>query len=239
VLRKQNQPLQRLLSHETLTAVAQDLRYPSIEAMYAGVGEGHISADHVVKQLVATLGGEEGATEDLAEATTPRRVREQTAADPGVTVVGADDVWVKLAKCCTPVPGDPILGFVTTGTGVSVHRTDCTNAESLKRYPERIIEVAWAPTESSVFLVHFQVEALDRPGLLSDITRALTEQHVNILAASVHTSRDRVAMSRFTFEMADPSHLASVIRAVRRVSGVLDAYRITGTQGEPKRHRTA
>jgi guanosine-3',5'-bis(diphosphate) 3'-pyrophosphohydrolase len=239
VLRKQNQPLQRLLSHETLTAVAQDLRYPSIEAMYAGVGEGHISADHVVKQLVATLGGEEGATEDLAEATTPRRVREQTAADPGVTVVGADDVWVKLAKCCTPVPGDPILGFVTTGNGVSVHRTDCTNAESLKRYPERIIEVAWAPTESSVFLVHFQVEALDRPGLLSDITRALTEQHVNILAASVHTSRDRVAMSRFTFEMADPSHLASVIRAVRRVSGVLDAYRITGTQGEPKRHRTA
>jgi len=241
VLRKQNQPLQRLLSHETLTAVAQDLRYPSIEAMYAGVGEGHISADHVVKQLVATLGGEEGATEDLAEATTPRRVREQTAADPGVTVVGADDVWVKLAKCCTPVPGDPIMGFVTTGNGVSVHRTDCTNAESLKRYPERIIEVVWSPTESSVFLVHFQVEALDRPGLLSDITRALTEQHVNILAASVQTSRDRVAMSRFTFEMADPSHLASVIRAVRRVSGVLDAYRVTGTaaKDESKRHRTA
>src|SRR5690606_41258126 len=127
------------------------------------------------------------------------------------------------------------------GHGVSLLRTDCIDAESLKRYPEHIIVVVWTPSESSVLLVHFPVEALAQPGLLSDITRALTEQHVNILAASVQTSRDRVAMSRFTFEMADPSHLASVIRAVRRVSGVLDAYRVTGTaaKDESKRHRTA
>ncbi|MDQ3383143.1 MAG: bifunctional (p)ppGpp synthetase/guanosine-3',5'-bis(diphosphate) 3'-pyrophosphohydrolase [Actinomycetota bacterium] len=239
VLRKQNLPLQRLMSHETLTAVAGDLRYTSIDGLYAAVGEGHVSAAHTVKQLVATMGGEDGAAEDLAEATTPRRAKRHTL-DPGVTVVGADDVWVKLAKCCTPVPGDPIMGFVTTGHGVSVHRTDCTNAESLQRYPERIIKVAWSPTEGSVFLVQLQVEALDRPGLLTDVTRALSEQHVNILSASVQTSRDRVALSRFSFEMADPSHLESVVRAVRRVSAVLDAYRITGTsQTDPhRRHRS-
>ncbi len=234
-MRKQNLPLQRLMTHETLVAVASDLRHNSIDALYAAVGEGHVSPEHVVKQLVATVGGEDAATEDLAEATTPRRARQQQTVDPGVTVVGADDVWVKLAKCCTPVPGDPIMGFVTTGNGVSVHRTDCNNVEGLQRYPERIIPVAWAPTESSVFLVQLQVEALDRPGLLSDVTRALTEHHVNILSASVQTSRDRVALSRFTFEMADPSHLESVIRGVRRVNAVLDAYRITETSSDPER----
>src|SRR5699024_7207084 len=137
VLRKQNQPIQRLMSHETLNAVAGDLRYQNVDGLYAAVGEGHVSAPHVVKQLVATLGGEDGATEDLAEATVPSRGRARSL-DSGVTVVGTDDVWVKLAKCCTPVPGDPIMGFVTTGKGVSVHRTDCTNAESLRQHPERI-----------------------------------------------------------------------------------------------------
>ncbi len=144
VLRKQNQPLQRLMSHDSLTAVAGALRYTNIDALFAAVGEGHVSADHVVKQLVATLGGEDGATEDLAEATMPRRGRVR-ATDPGVSVVGADDVLVKIARCCTPVPGDDILGFVTHGKGVSVHRTDCTNVETLQRHPERLIKVAWSP----------------------------------------------------------------------------------------------
>ncbi|WP_131104766.1 RelA/SpoT family protein [Ornithinimicrobium sufpigmenti] len=239
VLRKQNAPLQRLMSHDTLTAVAQDLNYKDIEGLYAAVGEGHVSSQHVVNQLVATLGGEDGAEEDLAEAVRPQRGR-LPQADPGVTVVGADDVWVKLARCCTPVPGDPILGFVTHGKGVSVHRTDCTNAEQLQtQSPERILAVAWAPTASSLFLVNMQVEALDRPGLLSDVTRVLSEQHVNILSASVQTSRDRVALSKFTFEMADPSHLESVIRAVRRIPAVLDAYRVTGTTStDPHRRRS-
>jgi GTP pyrophosphokinase len=126
------------------------------------------------------------------------------------------------------VPGDPIIGFVTTGSGVSVHRADCTNAESLKAQPDRLIDVAWSPSAASVFLVALQVEALDRNRLLSDITRVLSEQHVNILSASVQTSRDRVAISKFTFEMGDPSHLDHVIKAVRRIDGVFDVYRITG-----------
>ncbi|MEP7332189.1 MAG: bifunctional (p)ppGpp synthetase/guanosine-3',5'-bis(diphosphate) 3'-pyrophosphohydrolase [Terracoccus sp.] len=228
-LRKQNMPLQRLMSHESMTAVATDLRYHDIEALYAAVGEGHVSAQHVVGKVVASMGGVDGATEDLAEATVPNRGRARRHdGDPGVVVVGAADVWVKLAKCCTPVPGDPILGFVTRGSGVSVHRVDCTNADQLTANPDRLIEVEWAPSSASVFLVQLQVEALDRNRLLSDVTRVLSDQHVNILSASVQTSRARVAISRFTFEMGDPAHLDHVIKAVRRIDGVFDVYRVNG-----------
>ena len=134
---------------------------------------------------------------------------------------------VKLAKCCTPVPGDDILGFVTRGAGVSVHRKDCTNAADLLGQPERLIEVDWAPTSTSTFLVQIMVEALDRARLLSDITLVLSDQHVNILSASLNTSRDRIAKSKFTFEMGDPKHLGAVLKAVRSVDGVFDAYRVT------------
>jgi len=232
-MRKEGLPLQRLMSHESLTALASELRYQDIDALYAAVGEGHVSAQHVVGRLVASLGGEEGASEDLAEATTPTRSMRRRTGDPGVVVVGTADVWVKLARCCTPVPGDPIMGFITRGNGVSVHRTDCTNAESLRAQPDRMIEVEWAPSAASVFLVQLQVEALDRNRLLSDVTRVLSDQHVNILSASVQTSRDRVAISRFTFEMGDPGHLDHVMKAVRRIDGVFDVYRITGTKHSP------
>jgi GTP pyrophosphokinase len=142
-------------------------------------------------------------------------------------VKGAPDVWVKLARCCTPVPPDAILGFVTKGGGVSVHRTDCTNAAELERQPERLLDVEWAPNARSTFLVNIQVEAIDRARLLSDITMVLSDAHVNILSATLSTTRDRVAKSRFTFEMAEAKHLDNVLRAVRGVPGVFDAYRVT------------
>jgi GTP diphosphokinase / guanosine-3',5'-bis(diphosphate) 3'-diphosphatase len=238
-LRKQNLPLQRLMSHESMTAVATDLRYQDIEALYAAVGEGHVSAQHVVSKVVTSMGGVDGATEDLAEATVPTRTAtRRRSGDPGVVVVGTADVWVKLAKCCTPVPGDPIIGFVTRGNGVSVHRVDCTNADQLTANPERLIDVEWAPSSASVFLVQLQVEALDRNRLLSDVTRVLSDQHVNILSASVQTSRDRVAISRFTFEMGDPAHLDHVIKAVRRIDGVFDVYRVSGSKSTDAVMRT-
>ncbi len=227
-MRKQHLPIQRLMSHESLVALASEMRYPDVTALYAAVGEGHVSAASVVQRLVQSLGGEDGAEEDLAEATTPTRARRPRIGDPGVEVRGVEDVWVKLARCCTPVPGDPIIGFVTRGSGVSVHRADCGNVAELRAEPDRIVEVEWAPSAGSVFLVQIQVEALDRNRLLSDVTRVLSDNHVNILAANVSTSRDRVAISRFTFEMADPGHLDHVIAAVRRVEGVFDAYRVTG-----------
>ncbi|CCB77999.1 GTP pyrophosphokinase (RelA/SpoT) [Streptantibioticus cattleyicolor NRRL 8057 = DSM 46488] len=228
-MRKQNLPIQRVLTGDSLVTLAHEMRYPDISALYAAIGEGHITAQSVVHKLVEALGGEEGATEDIAEVTTPSRGRSKRRAnaDPGVIVKGERDVWVKLSRCCTPVPGDPVIGFVTRGNGVSVHRADCVNVDSLAQQPERIIEVEWAPTQSSVFLVAIQVEALDRSRLLSDVTRVLSDQHVNILSAAVQTSRDRVATSRFTFEMGDPKHLGHVLKAVRGVEGVYDVYRVT------------
>jgi GTP diphosphokinase / guanosine-3',5'-bis(diphosphate) 3'-diphosphatase len=232
-MRKQNLPIQRLLSHEALVAVASEMRHADVSALYAAIGEGQVSAANVVQKLVQSLGGETGAEEDIAEAARPgptaRRVR---TGDPGGEVKGVDDIWVKLAKCCTPVPGDDIVGFVTRGAGVSVHRSDCINVEQLRRQPERMVDVAWTHASSSLFLVQIQVEALDRSRLLSDVTRVLSDHHVNILSASVSTSRNRVAMSRFVFEMAEPSHLASVLAAVRKVEGVFDVYRITGARAE-------
>lgn len=227
-MRKRSLPVARLSSVQSLTGVAEELRLQGIDGLYAAIGEGHVSAQHVVARLVAAQGGEE-SSDDLAEVTMPRPIsnRRRRAGDPGVVVKGTSDVWVKLARCCTPVPGDDILGFVTRGAGVSVHRRDCTNASSLLSQDDKIIEVEWAPTANSVFLVQLQVEALDRSALLSDVTRVLSESGVNILSASVQTSRDRVAVLKFTFEMGDPSHLDHVIKAVRNVGGVFDAYRIT------------
>ncbi|UGY90397.1 RelA/SpoT family protein [Streptomyces gobiensis] len=231
-MRKQNLPIQRILTGDSLVTLAHEMRYPDISSLYAAIGEGHVSAQNVVQKLVQALGGEDAANEDIAETAPPiqRRAKRRSSADPGVIVKGVDDVWVKLARCCTPVPGDPIIGFVTRGSGVSVHRADCVNVDSLSREPERILEVEWAPTQSSVFLVAIQVEALDRSRLLSDVTRVLSDQHVNILSAAVQTSRDRVATSRFTFEMGDPKHLGHVLKAVRGVEGVYDVYRVTSAR---------
>jgi GTP pyrophosphokinase len=228
-VRRGGLPLQRLMNAESMAALARELRYTDVSALYTAVGEGHVSARHVVQRLVAQLGGDEEASDELAERSTPATmpVRQRTNDDVGVAVPGAPGVLTKLAKCCTPVPGDNIMGFVTRGGGVSVHRTDCTNAASLQQQSERIIDVQWAPSPSSVFLVAIQVEALDRHRLLSDVTRVLADEKVNILSASVTTSNDRVAISRFTFEMGDPKHLGHVLNVVRNVEGVYDVYRVT------------
>ncbi|WP_425513649.1 RelA/SpoT family protein [Arthrobacter yangruifuii] len=229
-MRKQNLPLQRLMTHDALVAVAEELHHQDISALYAAVGDGHTSAQNVIEHLVTLMGGHQGAEEDIAETPVVTAARRPKFSDSGVTVRGAGDVWVKLARCCTPVPPDPIIGFVTRGSGVSVHRSDCRNVQELRATPDRIVPVEWAPTQSSVFLVEIQVEALDRKSLLSDVTRVLSENHVNILSASVNTSSDRVAMSKFVFEMGDPKYLSHILSAVRKIDGVFDVYRTTGSQ---------
>jgi GTP pyrophosphokinase len=231
LMRKEGQSLKRVLSHESLTQVALHFRLADVSALYAAVGENNLSAQAVVRRVIELHGGEAGAQEDLAEAvsiTAPRsRSKVSAPGESGVLVRGAPDVWVKLARCCTPVPPDAILGFVTKGGGVSVHRRDCTNAAELERQPERLLDVEWDTTAHSTFLVNIQVEAIDRARLLSDITMVLSDAHVNILSATLSTTRDRVAKSRFSFEMADAAHLDGVLRAVRAVPGVFDAYRVT------------
>jgi GTP pyrophosphokinase len=224
-MRKQNLPLQKLMSQDTFNEVAMQMHYEDISSLYAAVGEGHISTQSVLEKVLATLTTETD-TEDEPTFIPKSRPRQLRNSDSGVLVRGAPDILVKLAKCCTPVPGDDIVGFVTRGTGVSVHRTDCNNVKSLLEEPERIIEVEWAPSSKSVFLVQIQVEALDRSGLLSDVTRVLSENHVNILSATVSTSSERLAISRFVFEMGDTTHLDRVLNAVRRIDAVYDVYRV-------------
>jgi guanosine-3',5'-bis(diphosphate) 3'-pyrophosphohydrolase len=228
-MRKRGLPLQRLLTTDALLTIARDLHLADVSALYAAVGENQFSAQTIVQRLVAGYGGEEGAVEDIAEThvpTRPPRTR-TTGQDPGVAVTGVSDVWIKLAKCCTPMPGDTVFGFVTRTGGVSVHRDDCTNAEELRKQSDRIVEVTWKPTSASTFLAAIQVEALDRHKLLADVTQALSDERVNILSATVATTRDRIAISRFTFEMADPKHLGHLLAAVKKVDGVYDAYRVT------------
>jgi len=233
-LRKEGLPLHRIFNKKVLDQVAKDLQLGDVDALYAAVGENNVGAQNVVERVLELAGGRAGAEEDLAEATVlptdshPRR-RSRLSADAGVLVEGLDaGAMVKLARCCTPVPGDAIVGFVTRTSGVSVHRADCINLVDLREtQPERLVDVRWAPTGASTFLVAVQVEALDRPGLLSDITRIISDQHVNILSASLVTGRDRVAKTRFTFEMGDAKHLGHVLSAVRSVEGVFDAYRLT------------
>jgi guanosine-3',5'-bis(diphosphate) 3'-pyrophosphohydrolase len=227
-LRKGGLPLQRLLTLEHLTAVAGFFKLSDVSALYAAVGEGTVGPQAVVNRLIIVEGGDEIVADETSEdrVVTGRRRRSSGAGDSGIRVIGASDLLVKLAKCCTPVPGDDILGFVTRGAGVSVHRVDCSNAENLRSEPERLIPVEWAPNAKSSFLVAIQIEALDRNRLLSDITRALSDQHVNILSAALNTSKDRICRAKFTFETADPTHLDHVLRAVRGVPAVYEAYRI-------------
>ncbi len=226
--RRAGLPVQRMISHDSLAAVAHELGLKDIAALYAAVGENHLVASSVVAKVVAQQGGVEEAGEEVAERTPVRhRGMQRPHPDAGVLVQGLSDLPVKLARCCTPVPGDTILGYITKGGSVSVHRTDCTNAEFLGNEPERLIPVAWDPHAASVFLVAIQVEALDRHRLLSDITKTLADEKVNILSATLSMTKDRVAVSKFAFEMADPKHLDHLVRAVRGVEGVYDVYRVT------------
>ncbi|MDQ1248055.1 MAG: diphosphokinase / guanosine-3,5-bis(diphosphate) 3-diphosphatase [Actinomycetota bacterium] len=228
-LRRGGMGVARTVDGPELAAIAADMHFPDIAGLFRAVGDHHVSVDTVIERLIASRGGIDAARDDVAEAVNPMSLGRRSAAtsngNVGVIVDGTDDVWVKLAKCCTPVPGDDIVGFVTRGHGVSVHRSDCTNIPQLESQPQRFVAVRWAPTANTAFLVNISVEALDRAGLLSDVTRVLSDQHVNILSATVSTTRDRIAASRFTFEMADPQHLGAVINAVRNVEGVFDAYR--------------
>lgn len=226
-MRKQNLPLQKLLGQDVVAEVAAQMRYEGVEALYAAVGEGHVSTQSVLEKIVAAMQGEAEADEAEVPFVPSGRARRLRPSGSGVLVRGAPDILVKLAKCCTPVPGDRIVGFVTRGTGVSVHQADCVNVKSLLDEPDRMIDVEWAPNSSSVFLVQIQVEALDRSGLLSDVTRVLSEHHVNILSATVSTSSDRLALSRFVFEMGDTVHLDRLLNAVRRIEAVYDVYRVS------------
>ncbi len=234
VLRREGLPVQKLQGADTLGKLAASMGYTDLEALYASVGEGHISAKSVVQRVIRELGPE--STEiQLPTTVNPSRRMSRKRRTPGVYVEGLDDVMIRFSRCCSPVPGDEIIGFVTRGRGVSVHRTSCSNAAALAASSEeRLIEVEWdRDTSNSVFVAQIEIRALDRSRLLADVARVLSEHHLNILASSSQAGVDRISRMRFVFELADPSHLDSVLSALRQLDSVYDAYRVVeGGGGE-------
>jgi len=228
-LRKTGMPLQRLLTVEHLTAVADSFKLADINALYAAIGEGGVGSQGVVQRLIATEGGIEGAMDENLEdrpILTTRLSRRQHT-DVGIVVEGDSSMWVKLARCCTPLPGDDILGFITRENGVSVHRTNCTNAKALLAQTERIVNVEWAPTAASGYEVSVQLEGLDQTGMLADVSKVLADLKVNITRADVSTTKkDRLVRMRLTFEAADPKHLQHVLASIRKVPGVYEVNRV-------------
>ncbi|MFU0468964.1 RelA/SpoT family protein [Gardnerella vaginalis] len=238
-MRKRNLPISTLMTPQALIGVADELNIaPNVESVYAAIGEGQVSTQNVISRLVKDAGADEVDEEVEQEALPlrrPERARKTNGA-LGVSVKGVGDVWVKLARCCMPVPGDNIVGFITRNQGVSVHRTDCQNMIGLqKTQSERVIPVQWT-SDKGLFMVKVQVEALDRQHLLSDVTKVLSDHGVNIISGSIATGDDRVATSQFAFEMADPQHLNTLLAAIRKIEGVFDVYRITGAKdsAEPR-----
>ncbi|HZT64874.1 MAG TPA: bifunctional (p)ppGpp synthetase/guanosine-3',5'-bis(diphosphate) 3'-pyrophosphohydrolase [Acidimicrobiales bacterium] len=229
-MRKEGLPVQKLAASSALAKLAETMHYSDLDALYAAVGEGHVSARSVVQRLSRELRGGDHDEQLPTTALQPRRLGHRQSA--GVYVEGLDDVMIRLSRCCTPVPGDEIIGFVTQGRGVSVHRTDCANASSLSvSRGERVIEVEWDADRAGVFVVGIEVVALDRSRLLADVTRILAEQHINILSSASQTGADRVSRMKFEFELADPAHLDSLLGALKRIDGVYEAYRVLPGKG--------
>jgi GTP pyrophosphokinase len=222
----------RRATPEVLATVAGQLHLADAEALFLAIAQGHVAAKavahRVAKELVGTLPEQ--------PVVTPRPSRRMRAAGPvGVHVEGLDDVMTRLARCCLPVPGDAIVGFVTRGRGVSVHRTDCANAVALADDDSvPAVEVTWDGRRGT-YLVEVEVKALDRSGLLADVTRAIAEHRVNITGARTTTGGDQVARLRFDIELGEPDHLAVVLGAVRSVESVYDAYRVLPEAGRGRR----
>jgi GTP pyrophosphokinase len=223
-MRRQNVPFKRLATEEALRQLADEMKFPNLDSLYVAVGEGHVSPQSIVARLTRTVQGT--TQEDVTDVPLARPVSIEHDVTSGVVVPGSADVWARLARCCTPVPGDEILGFITRGQGVSVHRTDCPNAKALTSQPERLIDVSWRAGKPTSFVVAIQVEALDRTRLLSDVATALSDHHVNILSATSAVGRDRTTILRFTFELADIAHLAETLGAVKKIENVYDAFRV-------------
>ena len=222
-LRRAGLPVQKIMGSQLLAEIAEEMHYLDLDTFYAAIGEHHVTGKHVAQRVRQRL---VGGTEQLpVTARRPSRSSARRRA-AGVHAEGLDDMIVRLSRCCTPVPGDEIIGFITRGRGVSVHRSDCANASGLASQTERLVEVEWDHDASGAYVVSVDVEALDRSRLLRDVANTLAEHHVNILSCQSQTTADRVARFRFDFELADPGHLDSLLAALKRVDSVYDAVRV-------------
>ena len=225
LLRREGLGLGAAKRDELLAEVADSLGFRDLETMYVAIGDGNTQAHTVVNRLVRLVRPEEERDDDEDEVH-PSAMPVRRVPAGGIAVEGMDDMLVRVAQCCTPLPGDSIVGYVTVGRGVSIHRADCTNVGALVDRSERMIEVGWTAEHAGTFRAAVQAEALDRPRLLRDVTSALSDLGANIVASSTVTNRDRVAILRFEIELSDAATLDRAIEEMRGVDGVYDAYRL-------------
>lgn len=234
ILRKQGMGLGSQGMNKALDAVAEEMNYQTSDDLLASIGAGKTSPKQVVTKLIKYLSKGTGAAKEIEEPVTtllpttpmtPPRAKRRRA-QSGVRVKGIDDLLVRLARCCNPVPGDDIVGFVTRGRGVSVHRRDCPNARELLAQAERIIDVEWDIGQASTYQVEIVIEALDRTRLLQDVSVALADAGVNVLSAAVSTDRQGIATMRFLFELGNMDQLNKVLSTVQAVDGVFEARRM-------------
>ena len=234
-LRREGLPVQKIQQGKVLVEVAKAMNYADLDALKAAIGSNHVSAKSVAERVRRQLQDVDPSREEQLSITVrERRPRRRPGADSsGVHVEGLDDVMVRLSRCCTPVPGDEIMGFVTRGRGVSVHRTDCANAVSLAAgQAGRLIDVEWDQDSTGTFVASIEVKALDRSRLLRDVSAALADHHVNIIACNTVTGSDRISKMRFDFELGDASHLESVLSSIKRIDSIYDAYRVLPGKGK-------
>jgi GTP pyrophosphokinase len=229
-LRKEGLPVQKLANSAVLLGVAEAMNYADLDALHAAIGENHVSAQAIAQRVARELRGGEHEVQLPSTARLPRRVNQRQGV--GVHVEGLDDLMVRLSRCCTPVPGDEIIGFVTRGRGVSVHRSDCANAATLSAGEVgRMIEVEWDRGSPGSFVAAVELKALDRTRLGVDVWKVISDNHLNILRSDSITGADRISRMRFEFELADPTHLESLINALKRIDSVYDAYRVLPNRG--------
>ncbi len=226
-LRKERLGLPAAARDGFLGQVAEQAGHKDVESLLVGVGEGTLAASTVAARVARLARPEEEGEDELL----PAGAHVTAPSGTGVIVEGLDDVWVRIARCCAPVPGDDILGFVTVGRGVSVHRSDCTNVAAMGDRKERMIEVSWAPERVGRFAVWFQVEALDRPKLLRDVTALISDVGGNILASSSAVGKDQIALLRYEVELSDPGQVDALVSALRSVDSVIASYRLVPRSG--------
>ena len=224
-LRQAGLPAQKILSSQVLQDEVALLSFESVNDFFAAIGDQRVDAVATVERRSSRM--RDGLQPDQLSMSSVGGGISSVNQKNGVHIEGMPDVLVRLSRCCTPVPPDEVMGFVTKGRGVTVHRADCANATALAEDSARVVDVEWSSDGSStMFVAAVEVKALDRSRLLRDVANALSDEHVNIVACTTHTGSDRVARMRFEFEFADPSHLQSVLRVIKRIDGVYDANRV-------------
>jgi guanosine-3',5'-bis(diphosphate) 3'-pyrophosphohydrolase len=230
-LRKRGVPMQKMAGSPLLADVIREMGFRKGTEFYIALGQGKISTKTVVNKILQRLKtGEAVDADDLRPATehSDRARRTKDASNYGIVVKGVEDVAVRLAKCCRPVPGDEIAGYVSLGRGITIHRADCKNVKALKRAPERFVDVGWEGDNEASYRVEIQIDAYDRTRLLEDLSRTFSEGGINIIGAACTTNPPMVK-NKFVIEVGDTEQLKHCITRLRNVESVFDAYRITPT----------